>query len=345
MTDSVYRTHGYFATQELANQYCQNSSKVGGSRQLTNDETHPVFLRLMDNARREAGTYFSGSDSLTVQVPYSAWSVHHHPDEPGLFTASRQVVTLQGLRWEFYPDVPQGRTDTRGLKLKLREHLDKFLDARQTDQSLEGMSVEQLRAWRAQAAPWSLMEIEPDRWTSVQLNAAGQAIDRKPSPPDTVSVDTLLARLRPLLAPGAPDPATTDDAQQVARWRASAWQACPNPLKSLGHMPWDHPLAQTAGLSPDSHEAVWCVSPHPHKPERFLAVRLQPSPTGVSLAGLMDPLHPERLWVDNPPVLTGTLRRIWPEATIRQDMQIPLVSAAAVTPDLTVPTPSLSKFL
>lgn len=343
--DSLYMVHGYFSTQALADQYCQNVSKVGVGHALNPDADKDTgFRQLIVESEAQAGRQFK-QILPDKKVPQSAWVISTIPDDATRYCAFRSVLTTTGPRVEFVPPPPGGLLDTLAVKRMLKPQLDPHLDKRQLDQSMDGLPEALRQTWRAQAAPWSLIEVGPDRWTSVQLDAAGQAIGRKPAPPDTVSVDTLLARLRPLLAPSAPDPAVTDDAQQVALWRAAAWQARPNPLKPLGHMPWDHPLAQAAGLSADSHEAVWCVSPHPHQPERFLAVRLQPSPTGVALAGLMDPLHPERLWVDNPPVLADTLRQIWPDATIRQDIQIPLGSAAAVTPDVTVATPSLSRSL
>lgn len=123
ITDQVYLLHGYFATETLAMQYCQNVMKVGVPIALSDAESDPTLRALVKHTIQEAGRQVKDpqvKDPLRItSEPMMPWNVSALPTDPHQYCAYRQVLTSDGPRWEFFPDPPPGYVDTAALKSQL----------------------------------------------------------------------------------------------------------------------------------------------------------------------------------------------------------------------------------
>ena len=309
--DRLYRLHGYFATPDLADQYCQNASKVGVGRRLIVNEPEPLLRYMTHETVLQARLKFATTDPIDF-VPQSAWSVHRHPDDASRFVASRQVLTSRGVRWEFCPRPPEGVDDTYLLKQDLSQRQDKFLDARQTDQSLDPMTETITRAWRAQSAPWRAISLDADdprkarHWVAAQVGSAGRIEAWDPEPPNTVStLEALQQRLSPWLAPQsaptpAADPASIEIAQRI--WQRQVWSVTGLPLGHPVMVRADHPFIRAVDV-PATDDAMWRVVPQTVGDQvRWCAVRLRLAQDGNFVVQTLQRAEDSgRIWLTDTP--------------------------------------------
>lgn len=335
--DALYLVHGYFANEPLAEQYCRNVFRVGGGIRLDPTRDRDTgFSHLIEESIEKAEQQFR-QNRPTELVAKDSWMTGAIPDDATRYCAFRQVLTTMGTRVEFFPPPPSGVSDTAKLKRMLKPQLDPHLDARQLDQPMDGLPDVFRQAWHAQAAPWTLVEVAPDCWTSAQVGQDGRVLQWTPAPPNTAAAERVLESLRPLLPPRAPDPPPAENPELATQWRTAVFNEQANGVR-LAQVGWDHPLVAALPLTPKS-PAAWGVVPHPAQPGHALAVRIQPMGDHIELHGLLDPVHPEQLWVASPDVMEATIRRVWAREPVRYNLPI---SVSVTEPSRSGITPTLS---
>lgn len=319
MAGELYTIHGYFATRALADQYCQNASKMGIGRYFDAQDPHPMLRRLADAVDRAANQRYAELAPQAL-VPQSAWTVHGASQGTGYF-ASRRLLTRDGPRWQFFPPPSQTLADTALLKRHLTDFQDAFLDRRNWDATLDPLPQDAVRAWRRQAGPWQLVPLDPahDRWVAVQTGPDGAVRAWEPPVPQTRARADVVAALLPDLAPGLTTvEITADPAGWGDRWRQAAWRTAPN--GPAWRVPVTHPWVRqhvTAPRAPDT----WHVVPWDGG---WGAVQVQPAGAHVALRLWTWPEQPSvPVTAPDPATCAHRLAAVWPEATIVVDPVAP----------------------
>lgn len=323
MTDHLYTIHGYFANRELADQYCQNVSKVGNGLWVDRSENDPALRTMVQTALHQADAQFTMHNRQPA-VPLTTWNISHLPDIRAKYCAYRQVLTDEGARWEFYPRPPQGLSDTARLKKEIRPYRS-VLDQRHVDSSLQSMSNTVREAWNSQTASWHMIPVDttdPARahsWVALHLSSDDKpsVIAWVPEPPKTLSRHDLWHQLAPQLGPLAIEPGMPLD---VAAWQ-TAWACSAVALQGLPMTPaimvsLDHPIVQATGFSSEYSETMRCVVPQfVRNQKRWLGLELSSAVAGaVAVRALQRIDKPSTLWISHDPMVLQSVLQATPQA-------------------------------